>query len=321
MSAAAALKRAERPRSPFERDMLAGLRQTPKRVPCKYFYDEEGSRLFEEICRLPEYYQTRTELALLERHAGEIAKLMGADVDLVEFGAGQLHKVRVLLDALGTPCAYTPIDISGDYLQSVGQDLARRYPALHLRPIVADFTQPMTIPRHESGAHRAGFFPGSTIGNFEPHEAIALLRAMAKMLNGGGMLIGVDLVKDPAVLHAAYNDTAGVTAAFNKNLLERANRDLAADFEMGAFDHYACYNPAFARIEMYLVSRKDQRANVAGETFAFTEGEAIHTENSHKYTLDSFAALVRSAGLTAGRVWRDPRNWFALFWIVPAQAS
>jgi L-histidine N-alpha-methyltransferase len=318
MNASLALRRAERLLTPFARDLIAGLRASPKRVPCKYFYDNEGSRLFEDICRLPEYYQTRTELALLEQHAGEIASLMGHHVELVEFGAGALRKVRILLDALDAPYAYTPIDISGDYLQSVGRDLAQRYPALRLRPIVADFTQSLTIPHHEFGAHRAGFFPGSTIGNFEPCEAVRLMRAMAAPLHGGGLLIGVDLVKDPAVLHAAYNDSAGVTAAFNKNLLARANRELGADFDIDAFDHYAFYNPALARIEMHLVSRRAQKARVAGEVFAFAEGEAIHTENSHKYTLESFATLARAAGLTARKVWSDSRRWFAIFWLVPS---
>jgi len=315
---AVAIRRAGEPQSPFARDLLAGLRAAPKRAPCKYFYDNEGSRLFEEICRLPEYYQTRTELALLEKHAGEIASLMGRRVELIEFGAGALRKVRILLNALDAPYAYTPIDISGDYLNAVGQDLAQRYPDLRLRPIVADFTEAFAIPRHEFGAHRAGFFPGSTIGNFEPAEAIRLMRAMAAPLHGGGLLIGVDLVKYPAVLHAAYNDSAGVTAAFNKNILARANRELGADFDIEAFDHHACYNPKRARIEMYLVSRKAQAARVAGETFAFSQGEAIHTENSHKYTLESFAALAHCAGLAAKNVWCDPQNRFALFWLVPA---
>ncbi len=243
---------------------------------------------------------------------------MGRDVELVEFGAGELRKVRILLDALDAPFAYTPIDISGEYLQSVGRDLAKRYPALRLRPIVADFTEALIIPRHEFGAHRAGFFPGSTIGNFEPCEAIRLMRAMAKPLFGGGLLIGVDLVKDPAVLHAAYNDSAGVTASFNRNLLVRANRELGADFDIDAFAHYACYNPQAARIEMYLVSRMAQRARILGETFDFAEGEAIHTENSHKYTLESFASLARAAGLGVKQSWRDPRGWFALFWLQPS---
>jgi len=318
MTQAAVLRRAGEPQSPFARDLLSGLRESPKRAPCKYFYDNEGSRLFEEICRLPEYYQTRTELALLEKHAGEIASLMGRRVELIEFGAGALRKVRILLDALDAPYAYTPIDISGDYLEGVGRDLAAHYPDLTLRPIVADFTEVFAIPRHEFGAHRAGFFPGSTIGNFEPAEAMRLMRAMAAPLHGGGLLIGVDLVKDPAVLHAAYNDGAGVTAAFNKNILARANRELGADFDIDAFDHYACYNPKPARIEMYLVSRKAQAARVAGETFSFAQGEAIHTENSHKYTLESFAALAHCAGLAAKKVWYDPQNRFALFWLVPA---
>ena len=318
MKSAAALRAEQSAQSPFARDLIAGLRVLPKRAPCKYFYDSEGSRLFEEICRLPEYYQTRTELALLDAHAGEIAALMGRRVELVEFGAGELRKVRLLLDALDTPYAYTPIDISGDYLTEVGRGLAAHYPALKLRPIVADFTETISIPRHEFGAHRAGFFPGSTIGNFEPYEAIRLMRAMAGVLHGGGLLIGVDLVKDPAILHAAYNDSAGVTAAFNKNLLARANRELDASFDINGFDHYAAYDPIRARIEMYLISRRAQEARVAGETFSFAQGEAIHTENSHKYTRESFAALARSAGLAARKAWSDPKDWFALFWLVPA---
>lgn len=309
--------RADRPQSAFEREFLAGLRETPKRAPCKYFYDEEGSRLFEEICRLPEYYQTRTELALLEEHAGEMASLMGRHVELVEYGAGALRKVRILLDALDAPYAYTPIDISGDYLKSVCASLAARYPDLRLRPIPADFTEALTIPRHEFGAHRAGFFPGSTIGNFEPHEAVRLMQAIARPLHGGGLLIGVDLVKEPALLHAAYNDGAGVTAAFNKNLLARANRELGADFDLDAFDHYAFYNPVPARVEIYLVSRSEQQAQVAGETFVFRKGEAIHTENSHKYTIGSFTALASEAGLDVKRIWTDAAGWFALLWLVP----
>ncbi len=317
MKTANALRRDERLQSPFERDLLAGLRKSPKCAPCKYFYDEEGSRLFEEICRLPEYYQTRTELALLKEHAGEIATLMGRHVELVEFGAGELHKVRTLLDALDLPYAYTPIDISGDYLNAVCADLAKSYPDLRMRPIAADFTEAMTIPRHEFGAHRAGFFPGSTIGNFEPQEAVRLMRAMSAPLHGGGLLIGVDQVKDPAVLHAAYNDAAGVTAAFNKNLLARANRELDADFDLNAFDHYAFYNPVRARVEIYLVSGKEQSVHVAGETFAFAKGEPIHTEYSHKYTIERFVALAAEAGLEVKRAWTDAAQWFALLWLVP----
>lgn len=317
MTGAIALRTARQPQSSFERDLLAGLRATPKSAPCKYFYDEEGSRLFEEICRLPEYYQTRTELALLEEHAGEIASLMGKHVELVEFGAGELRKVRILLDALDQPYAYTPIDISGDYLARVCSDLAARYPDLRLRPIAGDFTEALLIPRHEFGAHRAGFFPGSTIGNFEPAEAVRLMQAMARPLHGGGLLIGIDLVKDPALLHAAYNDSAGVTAAFNKNLLARANRELGADFDLDAFDHYAFYNPVSACVEIYLVSRKKQQAQLAGERFTFAKGEAIHTENSHKYTIESFAALAADAGLDVKSAWTDAAEWFALLWLMP----
>lgn len=317
MSIATALRRKEQPQSAFERDLLAGLRETPKRAPCKYFYDEEGSRLFEEICRLPEYYQTRTELALLEKHAVEIAGLLGRYAELVEFGAGELHKVRILLDALDRPYAYTPIDISGEYLTRVGRDLASRYPDLRVRPVVADFTETITIPHHEFGVPRTGFFPGSTIGNFEPADAVRLMRTMSKPLHGGGLLIGIDLVKEPAILHAAYNDAARVTDAFNKNLLARANRELGADFDLDAFDHYAFYNPVCMRVEIYLVSRKDQQAQVAGGSFTFAKGEAIHTENSHKYTIGSFTELAAEAGLDVKRVWSDRHEWFALLWLVP----
>ncbi|HMH63997.1 MAG TPA: L-histidine N(alpha)-methyltransferase, partial [Rhizomicrobium sp.] len=226
----------------FADTVLTGLHKAPKEIACKYFYDDAGSRLFDAICELPEYYQTRTEVALLTRHAPEIAALMGRDVEIVEYGAGSLRKVRILLDAAENPYAYTPLDISGDYLQEVVRALAADYPALVLRPVVGDFTSPLEIAdlpgRNAKISRRAGFFPGSTIGNFKPDAAMALLRRMRANLNGGGLLIGVDLVKDPVRLHAAYNDAAGVTAQFNKNLLVRANRELAADFDLDAFAHY-----------------------------------------------------------------------------------
>jgi dimethylhistidine N-methyltransferase len=299
----------------FAQCLVQGLQKTPKEIPCKYFYDAEGSALFDAICELPEYYQTRTETALLTRHAGEIAHLIGAGAEIVEFGAGSLRKVRILLEALERPAAYSPIDISGDYLGRVARRLAADYPALTLRPVVADFTQDIQIPPLAGLPRRAGFFPGSTIGNFKPDAAMALLRRMRATLTGGGLLVGVDLVKDPRILHAAYNDAAGVTAAFNKNLLARANRELGADFDPDAFAHYAPYNAALHRVEMYLVSLKRQRVTLCGRQFDFAPGEAVHTEDSHKYTIESFRELAARAGFSPRAVWTDPDRLFALHWL------
>lgn len=299
----------------FAQCLMEGLAKTPKEIACKYFYDAEGSRLFDAICELPEYYQARTETALLARHAGEIARLIGPKAELLEFGAGALKKVRQLLNVLEDPAGYTPIDISGDYLIAVTRALAADYPNLALRPQIADFTRSLAIPPLPGARRRVGFFPGSTIGNFTPDEALGLLHRMRLALNGGGLLIGVDLIKDPALLHAAYNDTAGVTAAFNKNLLARANSELEADFNLAAFSHYAPYNPVAARIEMYLVSLEAQRVRIGGKTIEFSAGEAIHTENSHKYTVESFQALAARAGFFPTAVWCDAKSLFSLHWL------
>ena len=300
----------------FAGNLLNGLRKTSKEIACKYFYDEAGSELFDAICDLPEYYQTRTEMALLTRHAPEIAALMGEGVEIVEFGAGSLRKVRILLDAARDPRAYTPLDISGDYLRNVVHSLAADYPALTLRPLVGDFTLPLEIPALPGPAsRRAGFFPGSTIGNFKPDAAMALLRRMRATLGGGGLLIGVDLVKDPVRLHAAYNDAAGVTALFNKNLLNRANRELGADFDLDGFAHYAPYNAAAHRIEMYLVSLKRQSVNLCGQRFEFAQGEPVHTEDSHKYTIESFREMAARAGFSPRAVWTDPDRLFSIHWL------
>jgi dimethylhistidine N-methyltransferase len=303
----------------FADSLLTGLAKTPKEIACKYLYDAAGSRLFEQICELPEYYQTRTEMALLNRHAGEIAALMGESVEILEFGAGSLRKVRILLDAAQNPYAYTPLDISGDYLQEVVCALAADYPALVLRPVVGDFTCPLEIPdlpgRNSKISRRAGFFPGSTIGNFKPDAAMALLRQMRASLNGGGLLIGVDLVKDPGRLHAAYNDVAGVTALFNKNLMVRANRELGADFDADAFAHYAPYNAGAYRIEMYLVSLKRQSVAIGGERFDFAAGEPVHTEDSHKYTIESFREMAARAGFNPRAVWTDEERLFSVHWL------
>jgi dimethylhistidine N-methyltransferase len=310
-----ALRAPEKNIDDFSHALGEGLARTPKEIACKYFYDAEGSALFEAICALPEYYQTRTEMMLLRRHAGEIAALAGANAEIVEFGAGSLRKVRVLLDALASPRAYTPIDISGAYLRQVARQLAKDYPSLLLRPLAADFTLPLQLPALRDAPRRAGFFPGGTIGNFRPDAAMALLRRMREMLGDGGLLIGVDLVKDPALLHAAYNDTAGVTAAFNKNLLARANRELGAGFDLDAFAHYAPYNPKAQRIEMYLVSLKRQSVRLPGGIVDFAAGEAIHTEDSHKYSIESFRELAARAGFTPRAIWTDENRLFAIHWL------
>jgi len=300
----------------FAADLLAGLSSVPKAIPSKYFYDERGSALFERICTLPEYYPTRTELALLGRHAGEIAQLAGGSATLIEFGAGALRKVELLLDALEAPRAYVPIDISVDFLHAMAGELRRRRPSLEVHPVTADFTNAIALP--VIGERRVGFFPGSTIGNLDPDEAVAFLRRAAALLASGGLLVGVDLVKDPQILHAAYNDADGVTEAFNKNVLERANRELGADFDADAFAHYAFYEPRRQRIEMHLVSRLRQTVRVLGRRFDFAQGEAVHTENSHKYTVEGFSRIAACGGFCPVRQWVDADGLFSLHWIVAA---
>jgi dimethylhistidine N-methyltransferase len=300
----------------FAQDLINGLRATPRSVSPKWFYDAEGSRLFERICELPEYYPTRTEFALLDHHAPELATLIGPGAEIVEFGAGASRKVRVLLDALQAPRRFVPVDISGEHLAESAAMLSGDYPGLEVRPLAADFTGPLTLP--PAAGRRVGFFPGSSIGNFEPAEAEVLLRRFAGWLGGGGLLIGVDLVKEPALLHAAYNDVRGVTAAFNLNLLARANRELGADFDLGGWAHSAFYNPPQRRIEMHLVSRRDQRVRIAGQDLMFAEGDSVHTENSYKYTVDGFAALARRAGFTPVKVWTDAARRFSLHWLATA---
>ncbi|MBV9992810.1 MAG: L-histidine N(alpha)-methyltransferase [Alphaproteobacteria bacterium] len=301
--------------SDFARAVLEGLCAPAKRLPCKFFYDARGSVLFDEICALPEYYPTRTEIALFRDHAPEMARTMGREIALIEFGAGALTKVELLLDALERPRAYVPIDISGDYLRAMAAKLEKARPGLNVLPLVADFTKPLALPQCLSEARRVGFFPGSTIGNMDGAEALAFLRKAAAVLKGGGMLIGVDLVKDPRVLHAAYNDAAGVTAAFNKNLLVRANRELDAGFDLDAFAHYAFYNPHEQRIEMHLMSLKDQHVRVLGRGFYFVQGETVHTENSYKYTVEGFRRLARQAGFAPRQVWSDAQGLFSLHWL------
>jgi dimethylhistidine N-methyltransferase len=296
--------------------LLEGLRRTPRAVPPKFFYDATGSALFDRICELPEYYPTRTELGLLERHGREMAECIGAGADLIEYGAGSLLKVRLLLDALQRPVRYVPIDLSAEHLLQHARQLASDHPHLMVEPLVADFSAELQLPPLPALAERrVGFFPGSSIGNFTPAEAGAFLQQAARALAGGGLLIGVDLVKDPAVLHRAYNDAAGVTAAFNKNLLARANRELGCAFDLDAFDHYAFYDPREQRIEMHLVSRRRQAVVVCGERFEFDEGQTLHTENSCKYTVDGFRRLAREADLEPQAVWVDEAGLFSVHWL------
>ena len=302
--------------SEFGRELHAGLSRPVRSISPKFFYDVAGSQWFDRICDLPEYYPTRTELQILTENVGEIARLVGAHAEGVEFGAGSLTKVRLLLDALEAPRRYLPIDISGEHLEAAAERLRADYPGLAVQPIVADYTMPLVLsaPGDDAGG-RMGFFPGSTLGNFSPPEALSFLQSAARLLRGGGLLLGVDLVKDPALLHAAYNDSQGVTAAFNLNLLRRANAELDTDFDLDGFAHAAFYNAPLQRIEMHLVSRRAQTVTLRGERFAFAEGETIHTENSHKFTVDGLREIAVKAGFTPAAVWTDPDRLFSVHWL------
>jgi len=310
--ARSALRRPEP--SAFEADVLAGLGATPKRLPPKYFYDAVGSQLFERITELPEYYPTRCEMSILREHGRDIARLVPQGAALIEFGSGSSRKARILLGALPPLAAYVPVDICGEMIEQEARELRADFPALKVLPVTADITQDFPLPLPAQAAPvRAGFFPGSTIGNFEPHEAAAFLRNAARILGAGATLIvGVDLIKPVEVLNAAYNDAAGVTAAFNLNLLERINRELGGTFKLDTFEHHAFYNRERHRIEMHLASLKRQKVRAAGETFDFRAGETIHTESSYKYSVESFGALARGAGWRPAAAWTDARRYFSL---------
>src|SRR6201993_4251891 len=282
----------------FRDAVLAGLGRARKRIPCKFFYDARGSALFEEICSLPEYYLTRTETAILEDNTGDIAAQMGPHCRLIEFGSGASQKVRILLQALERPAAYVPVDISREHLRDAAISLAEDFPSVPVIAVWADYPRPFPLPALPgAGGKRVGFFPGSTIGNFEPDAAVAFLANYAHILGPGGeMLIGVDLKKEPDILEAAYNDRAGVTAAFNLNLLERVNRELDGDLDIDRFEHYAFYNDAEGRVEIYIRSPADQRAHIAGSRFHFLRDELVHTEYSYKYSVPEFRALAAQAG-------------------------
>jgi dimethylhistidine N-methyltransferase len=301
--------------SDFGRDLLAALATTPHAISPKYFYDAEGSRLFDRICELPEYYPTRTELGILERSVGQMAALAGPRAEIVEFGAGSLRKVRLLLQAFDAPARYLPIDISGEHLRDSAAILRNEFAGLDVQPVIADYSRDVHLPAPLGAGRRIGFFPGSTLGNFTPDEAVEFLQRAAALLPGGGLLLGADLVKDPHVLHAAYNDAQGVTAAFNLNLLARANRELGANFVPAQFAHYAFYNAPLQRIEMHLLSRVRQAVTVCGERFTLQEGESIHTENSYKFTIDGLRALAQRAGFRPGPVWTDAERLFSVHWL------
>lgn len=301
-------------------EILEGLRKTPKRVSPKFFYDERGSRLFDAICEQPEYYPTRTELAIMEDHVDAMADLIGPRAMLIEYGSGSSLKTRLLLEHLTTPAAYVPVDISGDYLQSVAETLASDFPDIEVLPVCADFTRAITFPAPRLSASRnVVYFPGSTIGNFARSEARELLRVMrAEAGDEGAVLIGVDLAKPREVLEPAYNDAAGVTADFNLNLLRRLNREHDADFDLDAFRHEAVYDADESRIEMRLVSVRPQSVSVAGERFRFEADEYVVTEHSHKYSPDQFAELAGDAGLDVQRVWTDPEELFSVQYLTAA---
>ncbi len=297
----------------FRAEVLAGLGRPQKRIPSKFFYDERGSHLFEQICALEEYYPTRTEIAILRQLPERITRHFPERAVVVEFGTGSCVKIRLLLNALSNPLAYVPIDISRQHLIEAAERIAADYPSLSVSAVCADFAGAVEVPPGVPLSPRIGFFPGSTIGNFTPDEATALLRRIAKTLGPGALfLAGVDLKKDESVLHAAYNDGEGVTAAFNLNLLQRINTEIGADFDLDRFSHHAFYNADEGRIEMHLVSRDTQAVHIDGHTFSFRQGETIHTENAYKYSIGEFRDLAARSGFTPVSTACDRSDLFCL---------
>lgn len=298
----------------FREEVLHGLTQPQKTLPCKFFYDERGSQLFDQICELEEYYLTRTEMAIMCQHVGAMTQLFGLHCLLVEYGSGSSTKTRILLDHLQEPAAYVPIDISREHLVRSAIALRMTYPGLQVLPVCADYTQRFTLPNPQTPASRTiVYFPGSTIGNFQPHEAQAFLSHIAQLCGkNGGLLIGVDLKKDIQVLEPAYNDARGVTADFNLNLLRRINRELGADFNLDQFRHCAIYNAAVGRIEMHLISECHQVAHLDNVSIPFDTDEHIITEYSYKYSLDDFSQLAAHAGFKVQQVWMDEQQLFSV---------
>ena len=301
----------------FLDDVLEGFSHVQKRLSAKYFYDERGSELFEAICDLPEYYPTRTELGIMRQHAHSMATRIGPKALLIEYGSGSSTKTPILIDAM-QPAGYVPIDISRDHLMQSALALAQAHPELPVRAVCADYTRQLVLPNFDDIdlQRKLVYFPGSTIGNFDRNETDRFLRQIAQVVGAnGGALIGVDLKKDPAALHAAYNDAAGVTAAFNMNVLARINRELGGDFDLNGFRHHAFYDEYLGRIEMHLLSLRTQAVTIATKRFAFREGETIHTEISCKYGIEEFQAIARHAGLAATDVWTDPARLFSVHYL------
>ncbi len=302
------------PSARIREEVLAGLRADQKTLSPKFFYDKRGADLFEEICELPEYYLTRSELAILRARSREIAQLAGPGCSVIEYGSGAGIKARLVLDALENPVAYVPVDISRTQLIEVARDMSADYPELAVRPVCADYTARFDLPDIPGELRRLAFFPGSTIGNFHPHEAVEFLRRIRDLVGpNGAMVLGVDRVKDKAVLDAAYNDSAGLTAEFNLNILRRLNDDVRAEFDLDAFEHVAFFNASAGRIEMHLRSLRQQIVCVAGEAIHFDEGETIWTESSYKYSRETLDALLEASGLRIERLWTDSteRFWVA----------
>jgi dimethylhistidine N-methyltransferase len=297
-------------------EILDGLSNKQKTISPKFFYDEKGSHIFDTICELPEYYLTRTESTILEENADEIAEQISEACVLIEPGSGSSKKVRILLDTI-KPSVYIPLEISRSHLKSSAERLSEDYPWLEVHAACADFTTTNVLPYSHPDRQKVAFFPGSTIGNFEPEMAIDLLKNIASMVgSGGGLLIGVDLKKDESILTAAYNDSSGVTAAFNYNLLERLNKDLDANFKLDEFDHHASYNKTYGRMESHLVSRCKQTVAINSHLFEFSEGESIHTENSYKYSIDEFQTLASQAGFSNKKTWTDKNELFSVHYLV-----
>lgn len=303
---------------PVREEVLRGLHSEPKTLPPKLFYDEAGAALFEQICELPEYYLTRAELEILRARSGEIAELAGPRVALLEYGSGAGVKIRLLLDALESPAAYVPVDISREQLGRVSRELAAEYPGVAIRPLNADYTLPLAVPLLPEGSRRVAFFPGSTIGNFHPMEAAIFLGRVRRAVGkGGALILGVDRRKRAATLNAAYDDSAGVTAAFNLNILSRLNRDLHAHFDPNTFEHRAFFNSRASRVEMHLVSRIEQIVKVAGEPIHFEKGESIWTESSYKYDRARLEELIETAGFRLRKLWTNSKRQF---WVAYLEA-
>lgn len=300
-------------RPSFIEALLDGLSRPQKAIPCQYLYDRRGMRYFDQICRLPEYYLQRTELRLLQRHAPEIAELIGADAVFYELGSGATVKTPLLLDKLDAPYAYVPIDVCRDELLASASEISAAYPDLRVDAVCGDYAQPHLLPDLESSGRPVAFFPGSTVGNLTRREAIALLKQWRARLGASGlMIVGVDLKKDPGLIELAYNDSQGVTAAFIQNVLARANREAGADFDIGAFRYEGAYDEEDGCVHMHLVSRRDQDVHIAGREFYFARDEALHVEDSHKYAPEEFAEIASAGGFTVAKVFTDPRGLFSV---------